>query len=69
MLTLHAPHAAAGEVYSALTKPAPPVAVTALSFAGVGLQDWVYILTAIYTLVQLALVAPKLVRAVRSWLG
>ena len=69
MFTLRVPHGTTGEAYAALTKPAPPVAVSALSFAGVGLQDWVYILTAIYTLVQLAIVAPKLVKLVRSWLN
>lgn len=32
----------------------PPVLVTGLTVAGVGLQDWVYILTLVYLIVMIA---------------
>jgi len=32
----------------------PPVLVTGLPVAGVGLQDWVYILTLVYLIVMIA---------------
>lgn len=31
----------------------PPVLVTGLTFMGVGLQDWVYILTLVYLIVMI----------------
>lgn len=31
----------------------PPVLITGLTFAGVGLQDWVYLLTVVYLLVMI----------------
>lgn len=34
-------------------KASPPMTVTALALGGVTLQDWVFILTIIYTLLQL----------------
>jgi hypothetical protein len=36
-------------------KSAPPVAITALSIWGVPLQDWVYIVTIVYVVMQAAL--------------
>lgn len=41
------------EIVTAAVKAAPPVAVSGLTVAGLPLQDWVLILTAIYTLAQL----------------
>lgn len=58
-----------GETAAALGKVAPPVAVSGLTVAGVSLQDWVLILTALYTLVQLALSAPKLIQLLKGWFG
>jgi TRAP-type uncharacterized transport system fused permease subunit len=37
----------------AITKVSPPVSVSAMALAGVSLQDWVLILTAIYTVLQI----------------
>lgn len=50
----------------ALGKASPPVAVSAATVAGLALQDWVLILTAIYTLLQLLLLSPKVVEFVRK---
>lgn len=45
---------------------APPLLVTSISVAGVGLQDWVYILTAIYTVLQIAIIVRKYVKDRRN---
>ena len=34
------------------TKAVPPVAVSALTLFGIGLQDWVYLLTLVYIGIQ-----------------
>jgi len=39
----------------------PPVLITSASFMGIGFQNWVYILTAIYTAVQLLRLLPKII--------
>ena len=39
----------------------PPILITAASFLGLGFQSWVYILTAIYTLVQIFRLVPKVI--------
>jgi hypothetical protein len=36
-------------------KASPPLTVVGLSVAGVGLQDWVLLLTLIYTIIQIYL--------------
>jgi len=43
-----------GEGAVALSKAAPPVAVTGLAVAGVSLQDWVFILTLVYLVLQIS---------------
>lgn len=40
------------QVTEALQQAAPPAAITGLSFAGIPLNEWVYILTIIYTLIM-----------------
>lgn len=46
-----------------ILKASPPVTVSAISFMGVPLQTWVYLLTAIYTILQIyILVRDKLIR-------
>ena len=41
-------------------KATPPLAVTLASVAGLGFQDWVYILTIIYLVLQIVLTGKKL---------
>lgn len=41
-----------GEIANEAMKAAPPVSVTGLSLAGVGLSDWVLLATLIYTVLQ-----------------
>lgn len=49
-----------------LAQTAPPVGVTigGLIF-GLSLQDWVYVLTIVYTLLQIVRVIPRLLRSYR----
>lgn len=42
-----------GEIAGEITKAAPPVSITGLTLAGVQLSDWVLILTALYTILQI----------------
>lgn len=51
-------HAAHGYIVDA-AKAAPPVAVTMSSITGLGLQQWVYIVTIIYTVLQILLLVRK----------
>lgn len=39
----------------------PPVLITTASFAGIGFQSWVYILTGAYTLLQIFRLVPKII--------
>lgn len=43
-----------GEYITAITKASPPISVTAMTLVGVSLQDWVIILTLVYTVLQIA---------------
>lgn len=38
----------------------PPITVTAASFMGLPLQQWVYLLTAVYTIFQILRLFPKM---------
>lgn len=44
-----------GEVIAAVSKSAPPLAVTAATFIGMSLQEWVYATTIAYTVIQTVL--------------
>jgi len=47
------------EVVTESVKVVPPALITATSFFGIEWQIWVYILTAIYTLIQILRQGPK----------
>ena len=47
-------HEYADSVAAGIAKLTPPAGVVAASVAGMSLQDWVYALTAIYTLLMIA---------------
>ena len=50
-----------------VAKASPPVTVAGLSLGGVSLQDWVYVLTGVYILLQMILlVYDRLVRKDRD---
>ena len=54
----HAQHIA--EVGAVTAKVAPPVVVSGIVVAGYPLQDWLIVLTIIYTVIQIVLLMPKL---------
>ena len=41
-----------GEYIAAVGKASPPLAVTSVAAAGYSLQDWMFIVTILYTLLQ-----------------
>lgn len=56
--TEHAQHVAeAGAVTAKIT---PPVVASGMVIAGYPLQDWLIVLTIIYTVIQIVLLLPKL---------
>ena len=54
----HVQHIA--EVGVVTAKVAPPVVVSGMVVAGYPLQDWLIVLTIIYTVIQIVLLIPKL---------
>lgn len=49
-----------------LAKAAPPLTVTGMSVLGYTISEWVLLLTAIYTLLQIVLVVRRLIASRRS---
>ena len=56
--TEHVQHEA--EVGTVTAKVTPPVVVSGMVIAGYPLQDWLIVLTIIYTVIQIVLLLPKL---------
>jgi len=56
--TEHAQHVA--EVGAVTAKITPPVVASGMVIAGYPLQDWLIVLTIIYTVIQIVLLLPKL---------
>ncbi len=54
----HVQHVA--EVGAVTAKVTPPVVVSGMVIAGYPLQDWLIVLTIIYTIIQIVLLLPKL---------
>ena len=54
----HVQHMAEAGVVTA--KVAPPVVASGMVIAGYPLQDWLIVLTIIYTVIQIVLLLPKL---------
>jgi len=54
----HVQHVA--EVGAVTAKITPPVVVSGMVIAGYPLQDWLIVLTIIYTVIQIVLLLPKL---------
>lgn len=54
----HVQHIAEAGVVT--VKVAPPVVVSGIVVAGYQLQDWLIVLTIIYTVIQIVLLMPKL---------
>lgn len=52
-----------------VARTSPALAVSTLSLFGIGLVDWVYILTVIYLIIQIALVIRKHIHFSRNRKG
>ena len=50
------------EIVEQVTKASPPISVGVLTIAGVPLSQWVLVLTAIYTMIQIGLLVDRIVR-------
>lgn len=51
----------------AAAKVSPPVIVSGLTVAGVQLQDWLIMVTILYTLIQIIILLPKLKQSFSEW--
>ena len=51
----------------AAIKTSPPVIVTGVTLAGVQLQDWLIMLTILYTVIQIIIELPKLKQSFKEW--
>lgn len=51
----------------AVAKVSPPVVVSGLTVTGVQLQDWLIMVTILYTLIQIIIALPKLKQSFKKW--
>ncbi len=65
-VTDHSQHLESGLSMAAI-KTSPPVVVSGLTLAGVQLQDWLIMVTILYTLIQIIIALPKLKQSFKEW--
>ena len=51
----------------AAIKTSPPIIVTGMTFAGIQVQDWLIMVTLLYTVIQIIIVLPKLKQSFKEW--
>ena len=51
----------------AAIKTSPPIIVTGMTVAGVQLQDWLVMVTILYTVIQIIIALPKLKQSFNEW--
>ena len=51
----------------AAIKTSPPVIVTGMTLAGIQLQDWLIMVTILYTVIQIIIALPKLKQSFNDW--
>jgi len=51
----------------AVAKVSPPVIVSGLTVTGVQLQDWLIMVTLLYTVIQIIIALPKLKQSFNEW--
>ena len=51
----------------AVAKTSPPVVVSGLTLAGVQLQDWLVLVTILYTVIQIIIALPELKQSFSEW--
>ncbi len=56
-------------VTMAVAKVSPPVIVSGLTVTGVQLQDWLVMVTLLYTVIQIIIALPKLKQSFKEWRG
>ena len=54
------------EQFADVAKAAPPITITSMSALGFPMSDWVLLLTAIYTLMQVLLIVRRLIVSRRA---
>ena len=54
-------------VTMAVAKLSPPVIVSGLTLGGVQLQDWLVMVTLLYTVIQIIIALPKLKQSFNEW--
>ena len=54
-------------VTMAAIKTSPPVIVSGLTLGGVQLQDWLIMVTILYTVIQIIIALPKLKQSFSEW--
>jgi len=54
-------------VTMAVAKVFPPVVVSGLTLGGVQLQDWLILVTILYTVIQIIIALPKLKQSFSEW--
>ncbi len=65
-ITDHSQHLENG-LTMAVAKTSPPVVVSGLTLAGVQLQDWLIMVTLLYTVIQIIIALPKLKQSFNEW--
>ncbi len=51
----------------AAIKTSPPIIVTGMTFAGIQLQDWLVMVTILYTVIQIIIALPNLKQSFNEW--
>ena len=65
-ITDHSQHLESGLSMAAI-KTSPPVIVTGMTLAGIQLQDWLIMITILYTVIQIIIELPKLKQSFKEW--
>ena len=67
----HQQHLENGLTMAVMTvaKASPPVIVSGLAVTGVQLQDWLIMVTLLYTVIQIIIALPKLKQSFKEWRG
>ena len=51
----------------AAAKASPPLIVTGMTLAGIQLQDWLVMVTILYTVIQIIIALPNLKQSFNEW--
>ena len=67
----HQQHLENGLTMAVMTvaKVSPPIVVSGLTVTGVQLQDWLIMVTLLYTVIQIIIALPKLKQSFKEWRG